>query len=77
MSKLGKNNPNYGKKIPDNVKKKLSESISGIKRSEETKNKMSKAALNRVYNETKCPYCNRIGKNNMLRYHFDNCKWKN
>jgi len=75
-SKLGTNNPNYGKNLKDSTKNKLSDSLLGIKRSEETKIKMSISASNRIYNETICPYCNKIGKHNMNRYHFEKCKWK-
>lgn len=75
-SKIGKKNPNYGKSMKDSTKEKLSKALTGIKRSNDTKEKMSKAAKKRTYLETKCPHCNKVGSHNMKRYHFDNCKWK-
>ncbi len=43
----GKNNPNYGKKMSDEAKKKLSKAKLGIKASKETKAKMSVAYVKR------------------------------
>jgi len=40
----GKNHYNYGKKLPEDVKRKMIESRTGLKRSEETKRKMSLTA---------------------------------
>ncbi len=52
----------------------------GKKFSEETKQKMSIAAKNswkKGRQKIKCPYCGKEGyKNNMIRWHFDNCKLK-
>lgn len=75
-SKLGKNNPMYNKAKEDSTKEKISKALLGIKRSDTTKEKMSNAAKDRMYTETKCPHCNKIGRYNMKRYHFNNCKWK-
>lgn len=47
---------------------------SGIKVSDETKRKISEGLQNRPI--LKCPHCNKEGKFNMKRYHFDNCKSK-
>lgn len=37
---------------------------------------MSKAGSKRVYEKVTCPHCNKTGRNNMIRYHFDKCKEK-
>ena len=73
-SKLGNKNPNFGKVINEESKLKISNTLSGIKRSEITILKMKSSAFLREYKETECPHCGKIGKNNMKRYHFDNCK---
>lgn len=46
----------------------------GKTQSIESKQKMKDMWKNRI--ELKCPHCGKIGKNNMNRYHFDNCKDK-
>lgn len=52
----------------------------GIKRkplSEEHRQKISEGGRTRIKENVICPYCNKEGaKNNMTRYHFDNCKYK-
>ena len=73
-SKLGNKNPNFGKAVVEEVKLKISNKLRGIKRSETTILKMKSSALSREYKETECPHCGKIGKSNMKRYHFDNCK---
>jgi group I intron endonuclease len=73
-AKIGSNNPNFGKMISDENRDKISKKLTGIKRNDLTKSLMSDSAKNRFYEETKCPHCDKIGKQNMKRYHFDNCK---
>lgn len=74
-SKLGDKNPNFGKSLDTEIKSKISNTLRGIKRNEITVSKMKSSALLREYKETECPHCGKIGKNNMKRYHFDNCKY--
>lgn len=73
-SKIGNKNHIFGKHHDDSTKLKLSKALIGIKRDKNTIDKMKTSAKNRVYPETECPFCGKIGKNNMTRYHFDNCK---
>lgn len=47
----------------------------GKTQTDEAKERMKRAWEQRV--EKKCPHCNKVGKANMKRYHFDNCKYKN
>lgn len=79
----GESNGMYGKpcyyKMTEEEKNKWKEnvgkSIKGIKRSEETKKKMSESFKGRKYPRVECPYCNKIGAvTNMKRYHFEYCK---
>jgi len=81
----GENNPMFGKPChyrmseeeKDLWKTNISKSTKGLKRSDETKLKMSQAQQGLKKPTTECPHCNKIGaKGNMLRYHFDNCKKK-
>jgi group I intron endonuclease len=49
----------------------------GTTRSEETKQKISKANRNKPQPTHICPHCKKEGKSNaMIRWHFDNCKEK-
>ena len=75
-AKIGNKNYIFGKHHNDSTKSKLSKALTGIKRDKNTIDKMKTSAKNRVYPETECPFCGKIGKNNMTRYHFDNCKNK-
>jgi len=86
----GENNPMFGKSARPMLGKKHSEeskkkmSISAKKRganrtgafTEEQKKNISKGLLARPI--IKCPHCSMESKNNanMVRYHFDNCKFK-
>jgi hypothetical protein len=68
-----------GKKLPEETKEKIRQSVTGIKHTDETKAKMSAIRLGKtlVRVEKTCPHCNKVGKGpNMARYHFDNCKNK-
>jgi hypothetical protein len=86
MSHKGKNNGMYGKPCYYNMtdeekeawKTNIGNGVRGIKRSEETKKRMSEAAKGREKKEYTCPHCAFTGRgSNMIRYHFDNCKTKN
>jgi len=49
----------------------------GKKFSSETKQKMSEAKKGTPKKKVKCPFCSKIGgKPAMIRFHFDNCKYK-
>lgn len=81
----GENNPMYGKpchyKMTDeqkeNWKQNVGQAVKGLKRTDETKRKMSAAQRGLKKPTITCPHCNKVGaKGNMLRYHFDNCKTK-
>jgi hypothetical protein len=64
-------NPEYRNKVISSQKNK--------KLTEEHKNniKMANVGKKRKYTNIKCPHCDVAGrKNNMKRYHFDNCKKK-
>lgn len=80
----GENNPMYGipctYKMTDDEKQRwknnISEKTKGKPKSEITKEKMRKAKGPQEI--VICPYCNQSGgNNNMKRYHFDKCKYKN
>jgi len=73
----GIGNPFYGKTHSDETKKKLSEYAKNRTHSAETKRKMSDSAKGQVQQLKCCPYCLKIGGNTMLRWHFENCKYKN
>jgi len=69
-----------GIKFSEEHKQKLKELHKGMlgkSQSEETKVKIGLANKNKL--KIKCPYCNMVSSNktNMLRWHFDNCKFKN
>ena len=63
-----------GSKLPEETKRKISEALKGKKLSEEHKENLRKAALSRPV--LICPYCGKLGRENMKRYHFDNCMYK-
>lgn len=81
LSKLGKNNPNYGKVYTDEEKAILSAKLSGENHpnwgkphSDETRERQRLAARARVYTDKVCPHCSKEGRGPaMSRYHFDNC----
>ena len=74
-SKLGTNNPNYGKTMPDEVKAKIRNKTAGVPKRDETKARMSEARTGYRYEELVCPHCGKTGRGpNMSRYHFNNCK---
>jgi hypothetical protein len=59
-AKRGENNPGYGKPCPDEVKEKLRSLFKGKPKDRKI-----------------CPHCNKEGGGgSMIRYHFDNCKYK-
>lgn len=72
----------------DEIKKKISDKLTGVLKSEETKKKMSENSsfrnnvireLNsiRMKEKIKCPHCEKIGgRGAMQRHHFNNCKLK-
>jgi len=85
----GRQSPNLGKKMSDEQKKKISNTLIGSKLSEETKRKISEALKGKKLSEEHkenlrkaallrpvliCPYCGKLGRENMKRYHFDNCR---
>jgi group I intron endonuclease len=82
----GNISPNKGKELSESHRNSLSEAqrkwlennkhpFNGKTQTDEAKEKMKRAWEQRV--EKKCPHCNKVGKANMKRYHFDNCKYKN
>jgi hypothetical protein len=71
----------------EETKKKISQTLTGRKASNETKEKQSKKRKEFLKNNPNygkgpqklitCPHCNKTGgHSNMTRYHFDNCKHK-
>jgi hypothetical protein len=71
----------------EETKKKISETLTGRKASEDTKQKQSQSRKKFLSENphpslgpqktTQCPHCSKIGGvSNMSRYHFDNCKHK-
>ena len=71
----GDKNPMFGKHLTDEQKQHLRDITTGIKRSNETRQKIKESALNRAdYNIVCCPHCGKEGKENaMKRWHFDRC----
>lgn len=71
---------NNNLKMSKESKEKISKKLTGIKRTdnfkEKQKNNFKRRWMN--MNDHVCPYCNLISKNlgNMNRWHFDNCKLK-
>lgn len=60
----------------DETKAKMSKAQTGKIFSEEHKQNLSKANKGKSLSETTCPHCGKIGRNNMTRYHFDNCEFR-
>jgi hypothetical protein len=81
----GENNPNYGKSHSEEAKRKMSNANKGENNpnygkshSEEAKRKIATALTGKVQLIVSCPHCGqRGGSNNMKRYHFSKCKYKN
>jgi hypothetical protein len=75
-STKGENNGMFGKKQPEEAKKKISEKRRGKKRSEEDIRKQKETVKNKPF--VTCPYCGLRAKQspNMTRYHFENCKFR-
>jgi len=66
-----------GVKFTDDHREKLKQAKLGNSHSQETRNKMSKTKLGKKRALIKCPHCNKIGGNNVMKqWHFDNCKKK-
>lgn len=67
-------------KMSEKTKEKIKNSLKGIKRTEEFKEKQKNNFKRRWENmkEIVCPHCNLVSKNlgNMNRWHFDNCNLK-
>lgn len=74
--KLGNNHWIYGTNRPDDVKQRISSTLTGVKHGEIRKQNMKLANQNRPM--VTCPHCGKVGKKhrNMNVYHFDNCKLK-
>ncbi len=79
---MGEKNPMYNKPITDKHRQKL---IKSAKQRDHPNN----GGLNKTHRKNislsrkgikcklvKCPHCGKCGGNNMKRYHFDNCKYK-
>lgn len=84
MSKLGKSNSEeHNEKIKlsrlgkhHSIETKAKMSKAHLERSEETKDKISAALKGKAHETVKCPHCGKTGgKPNMVRYHFDKCKY--
>lgn len=75
---VGEKNAMFGKHLTEEQKEHLKIINTGIKRSDETIEKIRIAALNRQeYDIVKCTHCDKSGKlNAMTRWHFKNCKFK-
>ena len=80
-----KPSPNKGKVLNDTHRENLkiaqinwlennTHPFKGKKQNELSKQKMKESWKSREY--LVCPHCNKSGKSNMTRYHFDNCKTK-
>jgi len=75
QTKIGSKNPMYGKPITEEHRKKLKENSARNK--PWLGKKFSEAHKAHLKIEKTCPHCNKIGKGNaMIRYHMDNCKFK-
>lgn len=83
--RTGKDNAMYGKpchyKMTEEEKEQwkinVGNSIRGLKRSNETRKRMSESGKGKKMSTVTCPHCQKVGgRGNMLRYHFDNCKKK-
>jgi len=64
---------NKGKPKSEEHRKKISEGHSGMKKPWLIGNKNAEGKRNI---NIECPHCRTIGRGNMKRYHFDNCKRK-
>ena len=82
---VGDKNPMYGKPCHYNMseeeknqwKKNVGDAVRGLKRSEETRKRMSEAGKGKKMATVICPHCQKEGgRGNMMRYHFNNCKYK-
>ena len=70
-----KPHPNFGRITSDATKEKIRIALKGKKLSQEHIEKMSIPKGPQA--RTTCPYCNKEGGlSNMMRYHFDNCKFR-
>ena len=81
---------NKGRKLSDERKQQISDSLTGRSLSDSTKSKLSSilsgrskvaetrlkmSEAHKAFPKTQCPYCGTIGKGNtMKRWHFSNCK---
>ncbi len=81
--KLKNKHPWLGRKHSEESKRKISKTAKGRKPSLKTRIKMKQSAKIRKFKKTgpqkiiTCPYCNQSGGyNNIVRYHFNNCKQK-
>ena len=78
QSKLGSNNPMYGKPITEEHRAKLklrkpNKPWLGKKMTEDTRKKMSESHKNRP--TVQCPHCNKIGGEAGIKvWHMDNCR---
>jgi group I intron endonuclease len=70
----GKNNPFYGKTHSKEVREKISKIHKGKKQSLKEKIKIKEFWIKKDLEI--CPHCLKEGKQNMKRYHFENCKLK-
>ena len=71
---LGENNPNYGKTVPDDVKEKISNSLTGQKHPHYGLRGEKSFNFGRKHTEVECPHCGKKGGvTGMKRWHFDNC----
>lgn len=65
---LAENNPNFGKPLSDDTKKKISAAKSGVPSKFKNKPRL----------QIKCNHCDTIGGVGVMnRWHFDNCKHRN
>lgn len=72
-AKKGKKRGKFSLKWRQNISK----ANKGKKMSVEAKEKLIKSKTGMKYRESTCPHCEKTGGGgNMLRYHFDNCKFK-
>ncbi|CAH1615724.1 homing endonuclease [Escherichia phage UGJNEcP4] len=74
---LPENNPMFGKTHSQETRDKISIALNS--RSDEAKQAMKskQSAKAKSRPTVKCPYCDKIGSNNIMkRWHFDNCKLK-
>lgn len=66
-----------GKPKSDQHKLNLSKANLGKKLSDETKEKLRISSTGKKQEIVKCPHCGKEGgKGGMIKWHFDNCKYK-